>query len=55
LGLDGVLLMFAFICICGALIEIFFIPETRGKNLYAEDNRELKEMNDMSDKQTMVK
>lgn len=55
LGLDGVLLIFAIICIFGAIIEIFFIPETKGKNLYAQDEKEAKEMKDSSDTQSIIK
>ena len=48
LGLDGVLLIFASICVVGAFVEIFFIPETKGKNLYSADDNELRELNNLA-------
>jgi hypothetical protein len=47
--------MFAAICVLGAFIEVCFIPETKGKNLYAVEENEMKEMNNLSDTQSMIK
>ena len=48
LGLDGVLLIFASICVVGAFVEIFFIPETKGKNLYSSEESELRELDNLA-------
>lgn len=45
--LHGCLLFFSAICILGAVVTIFFIPETKGKSLIVIEKAPLDESNAM--------
>lgn len=45
--LHGCMLFFAAVCIFGAFITIFFIPETKGKSLIEIEKPPLDESNEM--------
>jgi hypothetical protein len=54
LELYGCLLFFAAICLGGALITFFFIPETKGKSLIADDEKESSFMLDPTEKKVQI-
>lgn len=45
--LHGCMLFFSIICILGAVVTIFFIPETKGKSLIVTEEPALDESNEM--------
>ena len=54
LELHGCLMFFATICIAGAVITMFFIPETKGKNLIAEEAKETEVMLNQNEKKVWI-